>query len=176
MKKLSEEFIRPIVVLGMICLLCTWAVAAAFAATQPEILRVEAERAREARLFVLPEADDFDYIDAELPEGVVSAYRASNGAGFVFQSYARGYGGNVNFMVGMDAQGRVTGIQMLTNNETVGFREQVADPTYLAFFYGVDNSDGVRGVDSVSGVTRTSDALKNSLHRALQAFELVSEL
>ncbi|MCL2580450.1 MAG: FMN-binding protein [Oscillospiraceae bacterium] len=173
MSNFRKDYVRPILVLSVICLFCAWAVSAAFAVTEPVILQMEAERAREARLFVLPQADDFEYIEADLPDGVISAYRAINGAGFVFQSFARGYGGNVPFMVGMDADGRVVGIQMLSNNETVGFRERVSDPEYLALFHGVDSLPGILGVDSISGVTRTSDALKNALARALQAYELV---
>ena len=175
LKKLSEEFIRPITVLSAICLLCAWAVAATFAATQPEILRMEAERAREARLVVLPQADDFIQLEAVLPEGVTEGYRASNGTGFVFLAYARGYGGNVPFMVGIDADGRIAGIEMLSNSETVGFRERVEDPDYLALFFGVYNARQVLGVDSISGVTRTSEALKISLERALEAFEQVRD-
>ena len=174
MSKLSEDFVKPIVVLCTICLLCTWAVAATFIATEPEIERMRVERALAARVEVLPEADDFiQFTDIELPAGVREAFRAQNGTGFVFETYARGYAGVVPVMVGLDPEGRIVGIRMLANSETPGFGDLVADPDYLALFYGLHSPDGV---DNISGATVTVNALKNSLRHAATAFELVRGL
>jgi len=164
----------PILVLGIISLLCTWAVAVTFAATEPEITRMAAERAAAARLEVLPEADEFiAFVDVELPPGVREAFRAQNGTGFVFQTYARGYAGTVPVMVGLDPEGRIVGIRMLANRETPGIGDLVEDPAYLALFYGRDTPDGVQGI---SGATVTVDALKNALRHAFAAFEMVREV
>ena len=174
MKKLREEFIVPIAVLGAICLLCTWAIAATFAATEPEIARMAAERAQAARLEVLPEADEFIEIEGiELPRGVRDAFEAGNGAGFVFHAYARGYAGIVPVMVGLDTDGRIVGVRPLGNNETVGIGDRIEDPAWLALFVGLDNPDGVQGI---SGATVTVDALRNALRYALEAFELIREV
>lgn len=169
MKKIRDDFIRPFIVLCAICLVCTLAVAATFNVTDPEIQRMEIERAREARLAVLPEADEFiQILDIELPSGVIEAFRAGNGAGFVFQAQSRGYAGNVPFMIGLNADGAITGIRMLTNNETVGIGDRIAAPEYLALYYGLTSPDGV---DGIAGATVTVNALVNSLRHAAQAFE-----
>ena len=171
MNKLRDDFVKPIVVLCTICLLCTWAVAATFRATEPEIERMRVERALAARMEVLPEADYFiELTDIELPAGVREAFRAHNGMGFVFEAYARGYAGTVPVMVGLDPEGRIAGIRMLANRETPGIGDLVEDPDYLALFYGLRSPDGV---DSISGATVTVDALKNALRHAAEAFELV---
>ena len=174
MNKVREEFIMPILVLCVICLLCTWAVAATFRATEPEIERMRVERALLARQEVLPEADEFlEFVDVELPPGVREAFRAQNDTGFVFQTYARGYAGVVPVMVGLDPEGRIAGIRMLSNRETPGIGDLVEDPAYLALFYGLDSPDGVQGI---SGATVTVDALRNALRHAIAAFELVRDL
>ena len=177
MKKLREDFIMPILVLCAICLLCTAAVAATFQATEPEIARMRVERALAARIAVLPEADEFlefvNGIDVELPPGVLEAFRAQNETGFVFQTYARGYAGLVPVMVGLDTDGFIVGIQMLSNRETPGIGDLVENPAYLALFHGLDSPDGVH---NISGATVTVDALKNALRHAIAAFELVRDL
>lgn len=173
MKKLRRDFIVPIVVLGAICLLCTWAVAMTFHVTEPVISEAAAERAQIARLEVLPEADAFIPLEIDLPPGVTEGFRAENGAGFVFQAYARGYAGLVPVMVGLDPEGRIVGIRMLSNSETVGIGDRVEDPDYLALFTGLTSPDGVEGI---SGATVTVDALKNALRHAITAFELTQEV
>ena len=173
MKKLRDDFVKPILVLCVICLLCTWAVAATFQATEPEIERMRVERALTARMEVLPEADAFiEFTDVELPPGVREAFRAQNGTGFVFQTYARGYAGPVPVMVGLDPEGRIAGIRMLANRETPGIGDLVEAPDYLALFYGRFSPDGV---DSISGATITVNALKNALNHAIAAFELLQD-
>jgi len=159
--------------LGVICLVCAGAVALTFRGTEPEILRMTAERAQAARLEVLPEADVFIDLDIELPPGVTEALRAANGTGFVFQTQARGYAGLVPVMVGLNPEGRIVGIRPLANQETVGIGDRIEDPDWLALFIGLDNPDGVQGI---SGATVTVDALRNALRHAITAFDLVREV
>ena len=171
MSKLNTDFLKPILVLCAICLLCTWAVAATFLVTEPEIERMRVERALAARIEVLPQADEFiEFTDIALPAGVREAFRAQNGTGYVFQTYARGYAGTVPVMVGLDPEGRIVGIQMLANRETPGIGDLVEDPAYLALFLGLTSPEGV---DNISGATVTVNALKAALDHAIAAFELV---
>ena len=173
MKRVLSDFILPIVVLGIICLVCAGAVALTFRVTEPEILRMTAERAQAARLEVLPDADEFIDLDIDLPPGVTEALRAANGVGFVFQAQARGYAGQVPVMVGLDPEGRIIGVRPLANQETVGIGDRIDDPAWLALFIGLDNPDGVQGI---SGATVTVDALRNALRYAIAAFERVREV
>lgn len=173
-KKFRDGFIGPILILCVIGVLITWAVAATYQVTAPEIARGEAEKARIARQEVLPAADDFaQYLGIELPEGVNEAYRANNDAGFVFQASAKGYDGSVPFMIGIDMEGNITGIKMLTNNETKGLGSRVGEPDYLAGYVGSNNP---ASVDGITGATKTTNALKNSLAAALQGYEQLRDV
>ncbi len=168
-KTFRDGFIGPVLILACICLLTTWAVSATFGVTAPIIQVLEAEKQRQARQEVLPAADDFTlYENVTLPEGVTEAYKANNGAGYVFAASARGYDGLVPFTIGLDARGNVTGIKMLTNNETKGLGSRVGEADYLIQYMGQSSADAV---DGISGATLTSTALKNSLRAVLEAFE-----
>ena len=173
MNKFREGFVGPIIVLCLIAALCTAAVAATYYATAPEIARVQAERAAIARLLVLPTASDFERLHLELPGGVIAAYRATNDVGFVFQAAARGYGGPVPIMVGMDPYGQIVDIRVLSHSETRGLGDRIENPDYLALFQGLTGPDGV---DGISGATVSVTALKNALRSAAAGFELVREV
>jgi len=173
-KKFRDGFIGPVLILGAISLVITWAVAATYQLTYGEIQRAEQEKARLARVEVLPEADDFTQYDVQLPEGVSEAYRANNGAGFVFQASSKGYDGQVPFMIGMDAEGKIVGIKMMTNNETKGLGSRVGEPAYLQKYVGLAGDPD--SVDSISGATKTSNALKNSLRAAQKAYEQLKDM
>ncbi|MGI6402624.1 MAG: FMN-binding protein [Oscillospiraceae bacterium] len=172
--KFRDGFIGPVIILAVITLAITWAVAATYQLTFPEIEKAEFEKARLARIEVLPDADDFAQYDTQLPEGVLEAYRANNGAGFVFQASAKGYDGQVPFMIGIDAQGKIVGIKMMTNNETKGLGSRVGEPEYLNLFLGLEGDPYT--VDSITGATKTSNALKNSLRAAQQAYEQLKDM
>jgi len=171
---LREDFVKPIAVLCAICLVCAWAVSATFAVADPLIQAADAQRAIEARQRVLPTAREFAYLDFELPPGVTGAFRCADDTGFVFASFARGYGGDVPIMVGMTIDGAIVSIEMLANSETSGFRERINNPGHLQLFHGLNNPGQVRDVQGVSGATRTDNALRTALANAMLAYEVAA--
>ncbi|HHY52403.1 MAG TPA: FMN-binding protein, partial [Clostridiales bacterium] len=78
------------------------------------------------------------------------------------------------FMIGMDAEGKIVGIKMMTNNETKGLGSRVGEPAYLQKYVGLAGDPD--SVDSISGATKTSNALKNSLRAAQKAYEQLKDM
>ncbi|MFV0399061.1 MAG: FMN-binding protein [Oscillospiraceae bacterium] len=172
MEKFKNGLVGPPVVLTLVCLIITFFLALTHQVTAPLIAQAEEDTAQKTRADVLPDAGGFTQItDVELPDGVSSAYAADSGVGYVFQSTTKGYKGNVTFMVGLDAEGNYTGITMLANNETPGLGSRVGEEEYLKLYVGQDNPDGV---DSITGATLTSRALKNALSLSTQAYGAVT--
>lgn len=170
MSRFKDSAFGPTVILAVICLTITLALAVVYNLTAPVIAVGELEAANEARMQVLPEADSFTQAQAELPEGVTEAFKADNGAGYVFTSQYKGFGGDVVYMIGMDAQGAIVGIQMFSHEETPGLGSKIGEAEYLAKYYG--NADPM-SVDAVTGATITSNSLKHSLIQAIAAYEIV---
>ena len=170
MSKFRDGSLGPVVILFAICLVITLALAFVYNLTAPAIAAAEIKAADDARMAVLGGAGSFTKIEADLPDGVTEAYKADNGAGYVFTSEANGFGGAVVYMIGVDAQGGVTGIQVFSHVETPGLGTKVADPDYLANYFGATDPDSV---DAVTGATRTTNSLKNALKQARQAFDIV---
>jgi len=187
MKKFRDGMLGPTVILGTICLVITFALAGTYEATKEPIRLAGLRAAETARALVLPAArteeapqgaeeeaeESFVLIEGiALPEGVKEAYKAVNGSGYVFVAGAKGFGGVVTFYVGMDADGNYVGINMFDHDETPGLGTKVGADSYLEKYYGRNTPSGV---DAITGATRTSNALKNTLLACNEAYELVKE-
>ena len=85
---------KPIVVLVVICIIVTGALAATNKVTKPiidEAIRVAQEQARKE---LLPDADNFTKVEGVAVENVSDIYTADNGVGTVITCSANGYGGS----------------------------------------------------------------------------------
>ncbi|MGN0710642.1 MAG: hypothetical protein ACI4LO_02690, partial [Anaerovoracaceae bacterium] len=98
-----KEYIKPALVLVVICLVASFALSQTYTLTKPVIEANDAKAADEARAMVLPEGDSFTAYDGELNEGIVDYYIADNGAGAACTSTAKSFGGTITVMVGIDA-------------------------------------------------------------------------
>ena len=81
MKKNStwNDLLKPVVVLTVICIVVSAALAAVNGITAPIIAAAAAEAANAARYELLPESDGFEAIEVEV-EGVTEMYKATNDA------------------------------------------------------------------------------------------------
>ena len=85
----KDTMAGPTVVLLVICLVISAALAVTYQMTAPQIEKINKEVADEARMAVLPEADAFTAAEGDLPEGVTEYYIADNGAGVVVTAQIR---------------------------------------------------------------------------------------
>ena len=98
----NKEIVKSIVVLVVICLLTSAALAVVNHFTAPVSAANAEARAQQARLDAVPDAADFAPIEAALPDGVVSAYAALDAAGtptsYLFTVEGKGFGGTIQVL------------------------------------------------------------------------------
>ena len=168
---------KPIVVLSLICVVVTGALAVTNGVTGPIIAQAKIEAENAARLAVLPEADDFTEVDGIEVEGVSAVYTANNGAGAAITASARGYGGDVVVMVGINAEGTIEAIAVTEQGETQGIGSNVVgDKEYLAKYSGLSAAQPLvlnQDVDAVSGATRSSTAVIEAVNAAIEAYNQI---
>lgn len=170
-EKFSDGGVGTVLILTAICAVIAFALEGVYQMTAPEIELRKIEAANNARQEVMPLSDSFSPVEgAQLPDGVSEVYKADNGEGFVFRSGAKGFSGTVTFMIGIDKNGEITGINMFEHNETPGLGTKIGAAEYTALYLG---SGDHMGIDAVSGATKTTNALKNSISQAKEAFGLV---
>jgi len=115
-------------------------------------------------------------------EGAVKALD-SGGAmlGYVVTVTAKeGYGGDIQFSVGVDTENHVTGISYLSISETAGLGMKAKNQDFIdqyteksktgqgAFIVNKDGSDGLV-IDAIGGATITSRAVTKGVNAACQA-------
>jgi electron transport complex protein RnfG len=170
----GKDFIKPVVVLTAICIATSAALALTQAAAGPVIEATQKSAQEAARVEVLPAADGFeDAMVTGMPEGVSEAYKAQNGAGYVFIASGKGYGGEMRLIVGIDADGKITGTKTLAHAETAGLGAKTAEPKFQSQFIGKDAS--LSGVDTISGATISSKAFIGIVNEAMQAYQLLAK-
>lgn len=165
-----QDMIKPVLVLLIIAAVVAALLAFVHNITEPIIAennRIAAELARQA---VLPEADGFTEITYDGEElNITSAYKADNGCGYVFTSANKGYGGDVVVTIGLDADGTIVGIKADVSTETSGVGSKAGDEKYLSNYMGISGSDD--DIDTISGATYSSTAVKTGVASVLEAFE-----
>ncbi len=171
-----KENIVPAMVLICICLVATLALATTYSAANPVIIKNQKAVADEARAQVLPSGDSFTEYDGKLVSGVTECYIADNRSGMAVTAEYSGYGGNVVVMVGIDTEGKVTGVTVTEHSETPGLGTKAMEADYLKQYEGVSQAgeSHIRNdseIDTVTGATITSNAVYCSVGKALAQFE-----
>ena len=170
------DFGAPIIVLVLICVIMSGLLALTNSATAPIIAEAERKANEEARLEVLPDADSFLQVEqAGLPDAVKEVYQAENGVGYTFSLTTQGYGGKntLKMAVGIDMDGKITGVKVLSHKETAGLGSKItADGNFYGQFPGLDAA-GAAAADTISGATFSSNYYKAAIADAFAAFDLV---
>lgn len=175
--RFKDTMAGPTVVLLIICLVVSGALAFTYQLTAPQIEKINKENADAARLVVLSEADSFTAVEGDLPEGIAEYYIADNGAGAVATAQNKSFGGTITVMVGFDPEGTITGVKVTNHADTPGLGTKAHDAGYLEMYKGLtstDNcADGIKKdtqVNAVTGATVSSNGVYGAVNYAIAAF------
>ena len=181
----------PVRMVSSVVLTCVVAAAALALTYGLTAERIEAqERAAEERALssVRPGADEFLPVDdATLGSAIevagetpVYGVWSSNGAapeaaGWAVRVGPRGYGGPINMVIGLDRNGLVTGVSIITQNETPGLGTKVmTEPGFLEQFVGWNAGDideSAKSYDAISGATKSSNGVRRGVLAAGYVYE-----
>ncbi|MCL2056277.1 MAG: FMN-binding protein [Oscillospiraceae bacterium] len=167
---MKKDFIAPILALAVICAVIAGALAAGNAVTLPIIQSASDARALSAMERVIPNADAFVQLETDnLPKTIAEAYITSNNTGYIFIVSVNGYGGEIRLICAIGTDGRIIKTETLAETETKGIATPVFEREHL--YIGMDSS--LNGIDAVSGATITSNAYKNGILDAFEAYEII---
>ena len=83
-----------------------------------------------------------------------------------------GYGGDITLVVGIDTNDEITGIEVLSIDETVGLGMNAKNDNFKITKTGKQNEDEI---DALSGATITSSAFNNAINGALAINQEIKE-
>jgi len=195
--KISGKFILRVAgTLTAICLVVAALLGGVNAVTADRIEAINKANTEASLKAVAPAADEFAPI--ELTEALTAAASAGGaklteayevkvggeGAGYAFKVVASGSQGNIEMIVGVDADNAVTGVSIVSNKETSGIGSKVMDNNPLPSGTGVlDQFVGMTGagslavgknVDAISGATVSSKGVTKGVNAALAVAEALA--
>ena len=186
--KQKNEFVQLGGILCDITLVVALALGAVNAVTAGPIAEQNAQKIKDSLENVMPGAES-EQID--VPEGttvttetknatsvtILSAYKMTKDgadAGYCVEVGPTGFGGAVDTMVGIDSDGKVTGISVISaSSETPGLGARSTEPEFQAQFAGQVGTevavakDG-GSIDALTGATITSRAVSEGVVAAAQ--------
>ena len=177
----TESNVMYILRLAATLLIITSLVAAALAGvnsvTAPAIAKLTAEKTQQAIEAVLPgggEEIDRNAVGFAGADLVSKVYKGENG--YAIEVTPGGFDNTITMMVGVDFEGKVLGIDIISHTETAGLgavadAETPAGQNFRGQFVGAAGSVSVTkdggAVESITGATITSRAICTGINAAL---------
>lgn len=187
MKKFDlKEVLVPTVSLFLICTIVTLLLAVTNSVTKPQIEKLQIETANKTKAAVLSVADNFSDEKTVDLNGTTYTYfegydKDQNVIGYVFTTSAKGYGGDIVTMVGVNNDGTVSGMDFLSISETAGLGMNADSDDFKNQFVGKSGEIGINKnapaeneIQALTGATITSKAVTEAVNIALELYEEVA--
>lgn len=180
-----KQILLPAAVLMLICVIITGLLAVTNAGTADRIAQLAKQTDIQNQQKLLPNAARFE--TAELldkngqPAAVQVAYDASGAlCGYIVNTTAKGYGGQIGVMTGFTPEGAVAGVTITSSNETPGLGRKAEDAAFLNQYAGTEqllsvvkgSPSGPNEIAAVTGATITSRAVTDAVNQARTLIEL----
>jgi electron transport complex protein RnfG len=188
MKKFDiKEVLVPTISLFLICTVVTFLLAVTNSVTAPKIEQLQIEIANRTKAEVLSVATSFsEEKTVELNKVTYTYYEgyddSKNVVGYVFTTSAKGYGGDIVTMVGVKADGVVSGLDFLSISETAGLGMNADSDDFKSQFVGKSGVIGVNKttssdneIQALTGASITSKAVTEAVNIALELYEEVGK-
>lgn len=186
---LKKSDILGIVKTGIILFIITGVAAFILAAvnnvTAPVIAENNEKNQAAAMKKVMPEAEDFkkeeNYPEDEIVSQAYSALKGSEVIGYAVIAEPIGYGGGIAMVVGVDTEGKVTGVDITSQSETAGLGANCTKDEFKDQFTGksagievVKSGAKDNEIDAITSATITSKAVAEGVNAAIEAAEKLS--
>lgn len=125
---------------------------------------------------IFPSAEDNEQLDVTF-EGMSALYMVHSGGssiGYAAEVTPLGFGGEMSVMVGVNIDGTLAGVKLISHSETPGLGNRAGDPEYLSQYIGKDSQIlDADGIDVITGSTVSSNAIFDGVKTALSIYNTV---
>lgn len=180
---MKKNILIPTIALFVICLVATTLLAFANSVTAPIIDELAVKTEMESRKKVVTLAEEFVDKNENGISYAVGIDKDGKELGMVFTTTAKSYGGEILVMTGVSMDGRVTGVELLSINDTAGLGMNATKSEFRNQFLGLVNGIKVmknssnpdnNEITALTGATITSQAVTDAVNAALADFETVT--
>ena len=184
-----KEILQPALALFCICLVAALLLGLTNSVTFERIADIAAQTENNAKSAVFPSAKSFSDSKSVTMNGAEYSYCEAldeSGAviGYTFSTTAKGYGGNVSIMTGVNTDGTVNAVEVLdVSGETPGLGSNAKKDSFKEQFVGLSGIIGVstaskkaeNSIDALTGATYTSNGVTNAVNLALELYSEISQ-
>ena len=138
--------------------------------TDPIIQEQKIASVKENLVKIYSSGEEFKALDVSLSDypALVSADKGGSAVGYIYETAAQGYGGEVKALIALDKDGTYKGLQIIDcSTETKGIGDQVAGEAFISSVVGKNIGDSI---DTISGATISSTAVVEGIEQATQHY------
>lgn len=178
--------------LFIICAVAAGLLAGTNQITEPIIAKRNEQANNEARQMVLQDASDFellspnDYTKNSEVE-IVEVYKGLNNSdvvGYTIKALPKGYGGEIELMIGIKSDGTISGINIGNMTETPGLGAKAQEEKFYGQYAGKPATElsviksgtaGETEIQAISGATITSKAVTSGVNAAVEVYDSINK-
>jgi len=112
-------------------------------------------------------------------DDIYTIFSDGAGIGYVFLAVGKGYGGDIDILIGLEDETTIKGITIISQSETPGLGSRIAESSFASKFAGLNigdvalKQDGGQ-IDAITGATISSEAVVDAVRTT--AMEKVKSL
>ncbi|MBP2625962.1 MAG: electron transport complex, RnfABCDGE type, subunit [Firmicutes bacterium] len=159
--------------LTLACFLSSAVIAGTYALTAPVAAKSQIELDNKARKELVADAQDFKAVEGK--KGWYAALKDGKVIAYVVPTESKGYGGAINMLAAVSAEGKVIDYAILKYNETPGLGDKAEKPEFRKRFAGktAENLEVVKvpsdkNIQALTGATITSRAVTKGIKEAVE--------
>ena len=164
----------PIVLLTVVVAICVTLLTYVDSLTREKISAQEDEAIKSLLTEMFPEMSRYDF-----ENDIYTIYSDGDKLGYAFLAVGKGYGGDINILVGLTDETTVKGIEIVSQEETPGLGTRITEPFFTDQFAGIGISDVALSrdggqIDAITSSTISSSAVVDAVRDT--AMEKVKQL
>lgn len=156
-----------------VCVIASAGLATVYSLTAERIKNNVKQELQEKLKSVIPDADRFEEKGTEY-----IGYKDNKKVGVAVRVSPNGYGGPINMLMGVDRNGKILGIAILSHKETPGLGKKIEDQQFRSQFKGKrveglilkkDSAEGM--IDAITAATISSRAVTDALRETYEEWK-----
>lgn len=167
-EKTSPSIVKLVAVLAVICIIVSAILGGVNMVTHQRIEDIQTEKTNAAFNAVLP-ADGYTQLEGDFGNGISGVYEADTG--HVVQLTIGGAQSNITLAVGIDNDGVVSGVSIISHGETPGLGAKATEDSFRDQYIGIEGSAALTKaggtINALTGATITSQAVTDAVNIAL---------
>lgn len=167
-----KGIVKLAVFLGIVCVICSAVLSYTNGVTEPIIVQNEKDKINAMLKDMVPEATKFEEVPLDKDQNLKNMYEAfkdDKKIMTILQVSANGFQSEVKVLVAITPEDKYSGFSVIQQAETPGYGDVIEkDKEYIDQYYNKAITDEL---DTVSGSTVTTAAVKNAIDAALVIYK-----